>query len=100
VAPVTQAALLVSGLVVTGLAIGIAFRSSLSAVSAMAPPDRRGEIVSAFFLACYTGLTLPVVIAGVLVTTTTLLTATVSLAVFVSVLALAALTVLVRRPAT
>ena len=35
-------------------------------VSRLAPPERRGQVISAFFAACYAGLIIPVVGVGVL----------------------------------
>ncbi len=82
--------LLVLGVVVGGFGAGLAFRAALAAVTDMAPPQRRGEVISTFFLAAYVGIAVPVVAAGVLVTTTTLRVATTALAVFIVVLVCAA----------
>ncbi|GGL89997.1 MFS transporter [Nakamurella endophytica] len=91
---------LIVGVLVGGVGVGFAFRASLATVAGIAPPERRGEVISAFFIAAYIGLTIPVVAAGVLVTTTSLLTAAVALAVFIAVLAAgAAVIALRRRPA-
>ncbi|MGG7611843.1 MFS transporter, partial [Streptomyces sp. ZG43] len=45
---------------------GLLFRAGLSAVSARAPADRRGETTSAFFVVAYLGISLPVVGVGAL----------------------------------
>lgn len=83
-------ALLVVAVVVGGFGDGLAFRAGLSSVTALAPPERRGEVLSAFFLIAYIGITIPVVAAGVLVTTTSLEIATTALAVLILVLSAAA----------
>lgn len=88
--------LLLLAVVVAGLGVGFAFRASLGKVVSIAPPERRGEVTSTYFAGAYLGLTIPVVGAGLLVTTTTLLTAVVVLAVFVSVLCAIAATIVAR----
>jgi MFS family permease len=55
------------GTLVAGLGIGMAFMGSLAAVNRAAPPEHRGAMVSAFFVAAYAGLSIPVVAVGVLV---------------------------------
>ena len=74
-------------------------RSAVLLVNHIAPPARRGEVLSTFFVISYVGIALPVIGAGILITATTLLTATVTLAVFVGVLAAVAAIILVRLPA-
>jgi predicted MFS family arabinose efflux permease len=58
------------GTLVAGLGIGLAFMGSLAALNKAAPPDQRGALVSAFFVAAYAGLSVPVVAYGVLVQVT------------------------------
>ncbi|ROO90020.1 putative MFS family arabinose efflux permease [Actinocorallia herbida] len=89
---------LVAGVLVGGVGVGLAFRAGLSSVTAIAPEERRGEVISAFFIAAYIGLTIPVVAAGVLVTATTLLDAAIALAVFIGVLAAASAAIIMRAP--
>lgn len=60
--------LLLAGAVVGGAGQGLAFRSGIAAVAARAPEARRGETVSAFFVAAYLGISLPVVGVGALTT--------------------------------
>jgi MFS family permease len=59
-------ALFLAGTVVGGVAVGAIFLGSLATANRLAPPERRGHAISAFFVACYTGLILPVVGVGVL----------------------------------
>jgi MFS family permease len=92
----TSLPLLIVAVVVGGLGVGFAFRASLGKVIAIAPADRRGEVTSTYFVGAYLGLTVPVVGAGLLVTTTSLLVAVVTLAVFVGVLCAVAAAIVAR----
>jgi MFS family permease len=67
VAALAQAgmALFLAGTVVGGVAVGAVFLGSLATANRLAPPGRRGQAISAFFVACYTGLIIPVVGVGV-----------------------------------
>jgi MFS family permease len=58
-------ALFLAGTVVGGAAVGAVFLGSLATANRLAPPGRRGQAISAFFVACYTGLIIPVVGVGV-----------------------------------
>jgi MFS family permease len=68
VAALAQAgmALFLAGTVVGGVAVGAIFLGSLATANRLAPPERRGHVISAFFVACYAGLIIPVVGVGVL----------------------------------
>ena len=68
VAALAQAAmaLFLAGTVVGGVAVGAIFLGSLATANRLAPPERRGQSISAFFVACYAGLSIPVVGVGVL----------------------------------
>jgi MFS family permease len=59
-------ALFLAGTVVGGVSVGAIFLSSLATANRLAPPERRGHVVSTFFVACYVGLIIPVVGVGVL----------------------------------
>jgi MFS family permease len=67
VAALSQAdmALFLAGTVVDGVALGAVFLGSLATANRLAPPGRRSQALSAFFVACYTGLIIPVVAVGV-----------------------------------
>lgn len=67
VAALAQAgvALFLAGTVVAGAAVGAVFLGTLATASRLAPPGRRGQAVSAYFVACYCGLVIPVVGVGV-----------------------------------
>jgi MFS family permease len=58
-------ALLLAGTVVGGVAVGSVFLGSLATANRLAPPGQRGQVISAYFVACYTGLIIPVVGVGV-----------------------------------
>ena len=60
-----QVALFLAGTVVAGAAVGAVFLGSLATANRLAPPGRRGQAVSAYFVACYSGLIIPVVGVGV-----------------------------------
>jgi MFS family permease len=59
-------ALFLAGTVAGGVASGAIFLGSLATANRLAPPGRRGHVVSTFFVACYAGLIIPVVGVGVL----------------------------------
>ena len=67
VAALSQAALalFLAGTVVGGVAVGAVFLGSLATANRLAPPGRRGEVISAYFVLCYCGLIIPVVGVGV-----------------------------------
>jgi MFS family permease len=58
-------ALFLTGTVVAGMAVGAVFLGSLATASRLAPPGRRGQAISTYFVACYCGLIIPVVGVGV-----------------------------------
>jgi MFS family permease len=56
--------ILLAGTVVGGSAVGAAFIGSLRLASQLAPPDRRGQVTSTYFVFGYVGLTIPVIAVG------------------------------------
>jgi MFS family permease len=56
------------GTVVGGAGFGVAFLGGLRALSAAIPPQHRAEVMSAFYVVAYLAISVPAVIAGVLVT--------------------------------
>ena len=94
--PAKSLALFLVGAMVGGGGVGYAFRAAVLTLNTIAPPDRRAEVLSTFFVVAYVGITVPVVGTGLLLTTTTLLTATVTLAAFLTALAAVAATILLR----
>jgi MFS family permease len=59
-------ALFLAGTVAGGVAVGAIFLGTLATANRLAPAERRGQSISAFFVACYAGLIIPVVGVGVL----------------------------------
>jgi predicted MFS family arabinose efflux permease len=56
------------GAVVGGAGFGVAFLGGLRALSAAIPPQHRAEVMSAFYVVAYLAISVPAIIAGVLVT--------------------------------
>jgi MFS family permease len=67
VAALAQAwmALFLAGTVVGGVAVGAIFLGSLATANRLAPPGQRGQVISTYFVLCYSGLIIPVVGVGV-----------------------------------
>jgi MFS family permease len=67
VAALAQAAmaLFLAGTVAAGVAVGAVFLGSLATAHRLAPPRRRAQAISAYFVACYCGLTIPVIGVGI-----------------------------------
>jgi MFS family permease len=67
VAALSQAdmALFLAGTVVGGVAVGAVFLGSLATANRLAPPGRRGQVISTYFVLCYSGLIIPVIGIGV-----------------------------------
>ncbi len=84
----------IAGTVIGGLGVGLAFMGSLAAINQVAPPNHRGAMVSAFFVAAYIGLSIPVVGVGFLVDATNFVVGTLILAAVISVLLLVTIVVL------
>jgi MFS family permease len=63
-AAASSAPALILGSVVGGAGFGVAFLGALRALSAAIPPAHRAGVMSAFFIAAYSALSLPAVIAG------------------------------------
>ncbi|MGH9130007.1 MAG: MFS transporter [Acidimicrobiales bacterium] len=63
----SQASLLafVLGTAVSGVGVGLVFMGSLATANRLAPPERRGQVVSTYFVAAYLGLIIPVIGVGV-----------------------------------
>lgn len=63
-----SSALFLAGAVVGGAGFGVAFLGALRALSAAIPSEHRGAVMSAFYVVAYSALSLPAILAGVLVT--------------------------------
>ncbi|WP_225729989.1 MULTISPECIES: MFS transporter [unclassified Nocardia] len=66
---------LLAATVIAGIGQGLAFLGGLTAVNRAAPGDRRAEVLSSFFVACYCGTGGPVIGMGLLATAIPLSTA-------------------------
>ena len=63
-----SSALFLAGAVVGGAGFGVAFLGALRALSTAIPSEHRGAVMSAFYVVAYSALSLPAILAGVLVT--------------------------------
>jgi MFS family permease len=63
-----SSALFLAGAVIGGGGFGVAFLGALRALSAAIPPAHRAEVMSAFYVVAYAALSLPAILAGVVVT--------------------------------
>ncbi|WP_020498286.1 MFS transporter [Sciscionella marina] len=88
--------LLVLGTIVVGIGQGICFRSGMAAVTAHSPAHRRAETVSSYFVVAYLGISVPVVLVGVVSALTDLRTAGIAFTIAVAVLALFAWVTVLR----
>ena len=81
-------ALFLAGTVTGGVAVGAIFLGSLATANRLAPAERRGQSISAFFVACYAGLIIPVVGVGVLAGFTGTFPATATFSILLAALCL------------
>lgn len=66
-APLGSEALLLVSVAVTGAACGLVFKGGVDLCTQIAPPEDRGKLVSAYYVACYLGgFSLPLVMIGVI----------------------------------
>jgi MFS family permease len=63
-----SAALLLIGAVIGGAGFGVAFLGSLRGLSVAIPNEHRAQVMSAFYVVAYASLSLPAVLAGIVVT--------------------------------
>ncbi|PZS10077.1 MAG: MFS transporter [Acidimicrobiales bacterium] len=61
-------ALSLVGVLIGGTGFGVAFLGALRVLSAAIPPERRGAVMSAFYIVGYAALSVPAILAGALVT--------------------------------
>ena len=96
---VSSLALLLGATVVAGVGQGLTFLGGLTAINAVAPADRRADVLSSFFVILYLGVGVPVVGVGFVATRVGLLTAVQYFAWGAAVLCVAVLAVLARARA-
>jgi MFS family permease len=63
-----SAALLLAGALIGGAGFGVAFLGSLRQLTGAIPNEHRAEVMSAFYVVAYASLSVPAVLAGILVT--------------------------------
>jgi predicted MFS family arabinose efflux permease len=63
-----SAFLYVAGSLIGGAGFGVAFLGALRALSAVIPHEHRAAVMSAFYVVAYSALSLPAILAGLLVT--------------------------------
>ena len=85
--------ILLIGTAVGGIATGLGCRCSLQKVNESAPEDKRSEVVSAYLIVCYAGISLPVIGVALLAKATGPLIADAIFAAFIGLLAVLALIV-------
>ena len=88
--------LFLTGTVAGGVACGAIFLGSLATANRLAPADRRGQVVSAFFVAAYVGLIVPVVGVGFLSEFTGTFAAVLTFSILLAVLCLFSISRFVR----
>jgi MFS family permease len=89
-------AALFASAVVGGLGQGVVVSAGLAAIAERAPPDRRGETASSFFVVLYLGLSLPVIAAGVAIHYSSIRSAGIAFCAVTGILGLAVLASLLR----
>jgi MFS family permease len=93
---VAQVGVFLTGTVVAGVAVGAVFQGSLATANRLAPADRRGQAVSAYFVASYCGLIIPVIGVGVMAQFTGDFAAVLTLAIVLAVLCVFSLASMAR----
>jgi MFS family permease len=83
--------LLLVATALAGAALALGYRGSLHVVNDIAPDDRRAEVLSTYFMACFIGNAVPVIGVGTLATVSTPLIASSTFAGVVAALGLTAL---------
>ena len=93
-------ALFLAGTVVAGVAVGAIFAGSLATASRLAPAGQRGQAISAYFVALYCGLAVPVVGVGVATEFIGLFAAVLALSVLLAVVSVVAMAGIASGPAS
>jgi predicted MFS family arabinose efflux permease len=88
-----SSAVFLTGMIIAGAGFGVAFLGGLRQLTAVIPAEHRASVMSAFYVVAYSSLSLPAVIAGLVVTHLGLDT---TFEVFGSIVAAVALTMAVE----
>jgi predicted MFS family arabinose efflux permease len=89
--------ILILATAVCAVASGLGYRGSLQVANQIAPPNRRAEIVSSYFICCFAGNALPVIGVGVISTFAGPVTASFAFAATIAIFALVALAFGIRH---
>ena len=92
-------ALLLAATLIAGVGQGLAFLAAITGVNRVAPPERRADVLSSFYVVTYLGTGVPVIGVGFLATATGLLTAVQYCAAVVAGVCLTALAIYTVRQA-
>jgi hypothetical protein len=82
--------ILLIGTAICGVVGALGYRGGLAVANSLAPPERRAEIASAFFICCFSGNALPIIGVGALTLATSARAADLVFAIVVSAIAGAA----------
>jgi MFS family permease len=88
--------LLLIASVFAGASLALGYRGGLQVVNEIAPDDRRAEVVSSYFVACFSGNSVPVIGVGIVATLYNSMVAGVALACAVALLSLSAIIIGIR----
>ncbi|QFZ24571.1 MFS transporter [Saccharothrix syringae] len=94
--PAASLAVLVLGAAVAGAGQGLTFRAGLGSVVESCPPDRRGAVTSGYFVAFFTGISVPVIGVGTAAEAFGLVVSGTVFAALLAILAAVALVLTVR----
>jgi MFS family permease len=83
-------AVMLAGTAFCGAASGLGYRGSMQVINEIAPAARRAEVLSAYFICCFTGNALPVIGVGVITVMTGALAASATFAAMIALFAVAA----------
>jgi MFS family permease len=84
--------LLLAATAIGGAAVGLGYRGSLQRINAIASDDNKAELVSTYFLFCYSGISLPVIGIGVITELASAKVADLAFAIIIASLAMMAFT--------
>jgi MFS family permease len=84
-------ALMLAGTALCGVASGLGYRGSLQVINQIAPADRRAEVLSAYFICCFSGNALPVIGVGIITVLVGPIAASASFAAMIALFAVVAL---------
>jgi MFS family permease len=85
--------LIAAATLIVGLGNGLGYLTGLNVINAIAPPEHRAEVISAYFVAGYLGFSLPALIVGIAANAVGLYAAITGAAVVLGMIAIAAMLV-------